>query len=114
MPVVSAVALDESSTAAREQLAPTGKVRVALSVGPSGNQFRAKFDRGTNRPQSVAVDLANALGEKLGAPVELIKHDNYVDLLEAGRQGTWDVTFLPFSEERAKIAARKVDAADLD
>lgn len=94
---------DESSTAAREQLAPTGKVRVALSVGPSGNQFRAKLDRGTNRPQGVAVDLANALGEKLGAPVELIKYDNYVDLLEAGRQGTWDVTFLPFSEERAKI-----------
>ncbi|MBI4193482.1 MAG: transporter substrate-binding domain-containing protein [Betaproteobacteria bacterium] len=49
------------------------------------------------------MDLANALGEKLGAPVELIKYDNYVDLLEAGRQGTWDVTFLPFSEERAKI-----------
>jgi polar amino acid transport system substrate-binding protein len=94
---------DESSTVARQQLAPTGKVRVAISVGPSSSQFRAKLDRGTNRPQGVPVDLANALGERLGAPVELMMYDNYVDLLEAGRLGTWDVTFLPFSEERAKI-----------
>jgi len=94
---------DESSAAAKQQLASTGKVRVALSVGPSSNQFRAKLDLGTKRPQGVAVDLANALGEKLGAPVELIMYDNYPALLEAGRQGTWDVTFLPFSEARAKI-----------
>jgi len=92
-----------SSAAASQQLAPTGKVRVALSVGPSANQFRAKHERGINRPRGVAVDLADALGEKLGAPVELILYDNYVDLLEAARRGTWDVTFVPFSEERAKI-----------
>jgi polar amino acid transport system substrate-binding protein len=94
---------DESSAAAKQQLAPTGKVRVALSVGPSSNQFRAKLDPGTKQPKGVAVDLANALGAKLGAPVELIMYDNYPALLEAGRQGTWDVTFLPFDEARAKI-----------
>ena len=94
---------DGSSAAVRQQLAPTGKVRVAISVGPSSSQFRAKLDRGTNRPQGVPVDLANALGARLGAPVELMMYDNYVDLLEGARLGTWDVTFLPFSEERAKI-----------
>ncbi len=94
---------EESSAAAEQQLAPTGKVRVALSVGPSSNQFRAKLAPDTKRPKGVAVDLANALGEKVGAPVELIMYDNYPALLEAGRQGTWDVTFLPFSEARAKI-----------
>ena len=94
---------DESYAAARGQLAPTGKIRAAISVGPAGSQFRAKLDRDTNRPQGVPVDLANALGERLGAPVELVMYDNYVDLLEAARLGTWDVTFLPFSEERAKV-----------
>jgi polar amino acid transport system substrate-binding protein len=49
------------------------------------------------------VDLANALGEKLGAPVELMMYDNYVDLLEAARRGAWDVTFLGSDEERAKV-----------
>ena len=94
---------DESSTAARQQLAPAGKVRVAISVGPGANTFRATLDPGAHRPRGVAVDLANALGEKLGAPVELMMYDNYVDLLEAARRGAWDVTFLPFDEERAKV-----------
>ena len=94
---------NESSTAARQELAPTGNIRVALSVGKTSNVFRAKLDGGTNRPHGVAVDLANALGEKLGAPVEFVKYDNYPDLLEGARSGAWDVTFLPFSEERAKI-----------
>jgi polar amino acid transport system substrate-binding protein len=94
---------DESSAAARQELAPTGKVRVALSVGKTSNVFRAKLDRGTKRARGVAVDLANALGEKLGAPVELIMYDNYPDLLAGARDGAWDVTFLPFSEARAKI-----------
>ena len=92
-----------SSAAVRQQLAPTGKVRVAISVGPTANVFRAKVDPVTSRPQGVPVDLANALGEKLGAPVELVMYDNYVDLLEAARRGAWDVTFLPFDEERAKV-----------
>ena len=94
---------DESFAAAKQQLAPTGKLRAAISVGPSANQSRAVLDRGTNLPRGVAVDLANALGERLGTPVEIKTYDNYGELLEAGHRGTWDVTFLPFSEERAKI-----------
>jgi polar amino acid transport system substrate-binding protein len=88
---------------AKQQLASTGKVRVAISVGPSASQFRAKVVRATDPLRGVPVDLAKALGERLGMPVEFITYDNYGDLLEAGRQGTWDVTFLPFDEERAKV-----------
>ena len=99
----SSVRSDGSSAAVQQQLAPTGKVRVAISVGPTANTFRAILDPTTNRPQGVPVDLANALGKKLGAPVELVMYDNYVDLLEAARRGAWDVTFLPFSEDRAKV-----------
>jgi len=94
---------DEGSAAAKQQLAPTGKLRAAISVGPSASQFRVKVVRGTDPLRGVPVDLANALGERLGVPIEFITYDNYGDLLEAGRRGTWDVTFLPFSEERAKI-----------
>jgi len=94
---------DGNSVAVRQQLAPTGKVRVAISVGPTANTFRATLDPATSRPRGVAVDLANALGETLGAPVELMMYDNYVDLLEAARRGAWDVTFLGFDEERAKV-----------
>ncbi len=92
-----------SSTAARQQLAPTGKVRAAISVGPSANTFRATLDPATNRPRGVAVDLAHALGRQLGAPVELVTYSNYPELLNAAVRGDWDVTFLPFDEERTKV-----------
>ncbi len=92
-----------SSAVARQQLAPTGKVRVAISVGPTATTFRATLDPATNRPRGVAVDLAHALGRQLGAPVELVTYDNYPDLLNAAVRGDWDVTFLPFDEERTKV-----------
>jgi len=92
-----------SSAAARQQLAPTGKVRVAISVGPTANTFRATLDPATNRPRGVAVDLAHALGRQLGAPVELVTYSNYPDLLNAAVRGDWDVTFLPFDEGRTKV-----------
>jgi polar amino acid transport system substrate-binding protein len=94
---------DGSSAAVKQQLAPTGKVRVALSVGPTANTFRATLDAATSRPRGVAVDLANALGEKLGVPVELVTYANYPDLLEAAGRGAWDVTFIAFDEERTKV-----------
>jgi len=74
-----------SSAAARQQLAPTGKVRVAISVGPTATTFRATLDPATNRPRGVAVDLAHALGRQLGAPVELVTYSNYPDLLNGKR-----------------------------
>jgi polar amino acid transport system substrate-binding protein len=92
-----------SSAAARQQLAPTGKLRAAISVGPTASTFRAILDPATNRPRGVAVDLAHALGKQLGAPVELVTYSNYPDLLNAAVRGDWDVTFLPFDEERTKV-----------
>ncbi len=84
----------------RQQLASTGKVRVAISVGSTANTFRATLNSATSRPGGVAVDLANALG----APVELMMYDNYPDLLDGARRGVWDVTFIGGGdEERAKV-----------
>jgi polar amino acid transport system substrate-binding protein len=92
-----------SSAASKQQLAPMGKVRAAISVGPTANTFRATLDPATNRPRGVAVDLAHALGKQIGAPVELITYSNYPDLLNAAVRGDWDVTFLTFDEERTKV-----------
>lgn len=94
---------DRSAAAVVQQLAPTGKVRAAILVGPTANTFRATLDPATNRPRGVAVDLATALGEKLGASVELVTYSNYVDFLEAAARGAWDVTFIPFDQERTKV-----------
>lgn len=86
-----------------QQLAPTGKIRVAISVGPTTNLYRATVDPATGRLHGVPVNLANALGEKFGEPVELIAYTNYVDLLEAAARGAWDVTFVSFDQERTQV-----------
>lgn len=94
---------DNRSTLLMQEIAPTGKLRAAISVGPTGNTFRATISPTTKQPRGVPVDLASALGQKLGVPVELVTYSNYVDLLEAAGRGAWDVTFITFDEERAKV-----------
>jgi polar amino acid transport system substrate-binding protein len=94
---------ERSSAEARHQLAPTGKARAAISVGPTASTFRATLDPGTNRPHGVAVDLAHALGRQLDVPVELVTYSNYPDLLNAAVRGEWDVTFLQVDLERTKV-----------
>ena len=94
---------ENNSTLLMQQIAPTGKLRAAISVGATGNQFRATISPATNQPRGVPVDLALALGEKLGVPVELVGYSNYTDLLDAAGRGAWDVTFITFDEERAKV-----------
>jgi len=88
---------------AQEQLAPTGKVRVAILVGPTASTFRATPDPATKRPRGVPVDLATALGDRFAVSVEQLPYSNYPDLLNAAARNEWDVTFIPFDEERAKV-----------
>src|SRR4029450_1157522 len=59
---------------AREQLAPTGKVRVAILVGPTASTFRATPDPATQRPRGVPVDLATALGDRFAVSVEQLPY----------------------------------------
>ncbi len=95
---------DHGSAVLMHQIAPTGKLRAAIPVGPSGNQFRATIDPGTNHPRGVSVDLANALGQKLGIPVQFVTYSNNVDLLDAASRNVWDIAFLTVDQERAKVA----------
>jgi polar amino acid transport system substrate-binding protein len=92
-----------SAAAARPQLAPTGTMRAAISVGPTANLFRATLDPATNQPRGVGVDLAQALGRHLGVPVALVTYTTYVDLLEAAGRGAWDVTCVTFDQERTTV-----------
>jgi len=100
---VSSQADRSGDAAAYDQLAPTGKVRAAILVGPAASPFRATLDPATGRPRGVPVDLAAALGEKLALPVELVTYSNYPEFLDGASRGVWDVTFVPFDEARAKV-----------
>ena len=84
------------------QLAPTGKLRVAIAVAPSPSaQFAIKDATGAYR--GVAVILGQALAKKLGIAAELIVHNGSGEIQNSASDNKWDVAFLPVDEERKKF-----------
>jgi polar amino acid transport system substrate-binding protein len=88
-----------------EELAPTGKLRVAIAVGPSPSALFTVRDAASGQPRGVAVDLGTALAKKLGVPVEFIQYQASGEITDAADKGEWDVSFMPVDDERAKRVA---------
>ena len=57
------------------------------------------------RPRGVTVDLANALAEELGVPVEFLVAPNTGELVDALEAGRIDVSFMPVDDERKQRIA---------
>jgi len=89
-----------TSAAALGELAPTGRLRVAVAVGPSPSALWTVRDPATSKPKGVPVDLGSALAQKLGVPVELIEYLSSGEIVAARDKGAWDVTFVPVDDDR--------------
>jgi len=88
--------------AALAELAPTGKLRVALAVSPAPSALYVVKDASTGGYRGVAVDLGTELAKKLGVPVEFVPYLASGEITNAADNGVWDVTFMPYDAERAK------------
>ena len=88
-----------AADALKDEIAPTGKLRVAIAISPAGGAFWCtKTDAGGYA--GVPVDLGKAMAEQLGVPVEYVAHQNSGQIVDATSKGTWDVTLLPKDPER--------------
>jgi polar amino acid transport system substrate-binding protein len=87
----------------KDEIAPTGKLRVAIGISPAGGAYwSTKSEVGY---AGVPVDLGKALADQLGVPVEYVAYSNSGKITDAAATGAWDVSFLPEDPERAtKIA----------
>src|SRR5258707_253357 len=99
-------ALAATGTAAQEntalkELAPIGKLRVGIVFAPAASVFFVTKDA-SGQPHGVTVDLGNALGRKLGVPVEFMMAPNSGLVTDATESGAIDVSFMPVDEERKK------------
>jgi polar amino acid transport system substrate-binding protein len=84
-----------------KELAPTGRLRVALNLG---NIVLAQ--RGADgRPKGVTVDLATELGKRLGVPVDFREFDAAGKVFETLKTGTIDLLFLAIEPVRANEIA---------
>jgi polar amino acid transport system substrate-binding protein len=85
--------------ALKDEIAPNGKLRVAIAISPAGGAFwSSKTESGGYA--GVPVDLGKEMAAQLGVPVEYIVHNNSGQIVDAVSKGTWDVTFLPKDPER--------------
>jgi polar amino acid transport system substrate-binding protein len=92
-----------AQTAPVQELAPTGKVRVAVGVGAAPSAFWTTREASSGEPRGVTVDLAQALSRKLGVPLELVRYASSGEITDAGPKGEWDVTFMPKDDARARV-----------
>lgn len=102
---IGGAVMAQDKNAAVKELAPTGKLRVGIAVGPSGSPLWAIKDPATGKPAGVTVDLGAALAAKLGVPVEYVAYASSGEITNAVASGAWDVGFMPVDDDRKKILA---------
>jgi polar amino acid transport system substrate-binding protein len=82
-----------------DEIAPTGKLRVAIAISPAGGAFWST-KRATGGYAGVPVDLGKDMAAQLGIDVEYVVYQNSGQITDAASSGNWDVSFLPQDEER--------------
>ena len=87
------------SAAARAELTPTGKLRVALN---HSNFLLVNKEPADGEPAGVAPDLGREIAKRLGVPVAFVSYPRPGPLADAAKTNVWDVGFLGAEPERAK------------
>ena len=86
------------SPAARAELTPTGKLRVAVNLS---NFLLVAKDSATGGMTGVVPDLANEIGKRLGVAVEFFGYASPGQVADAAKTGVWDIAFLGAEPARA-------------
>src|ERR1700754_2927537 len=87
------MAVPASADPLKDEIAPTGKLRVAIAISPAGGAvWSTKTEAGY---AGVPVDLGKEMAAQLGVPVEYVGHQNSGQITDAAGKGTWDDTWLP-------------------
>ncbi|EJW12513.1 putative periplasmic-binding protein [Rhodovulum sp. PH10] len=83
---------------------PTGRLRVAIAVGATPSAAFAVRDA-AGALHGVTVDLAAALADELGVPVEWLAYRSSGEIQNAAARGAWDLAFMPVDAQRRQVVA---------
>ena len=96
--LAAAFAMPALADGLKDDIAPTGKLRIAIAISPAGGAFwSTKTEAGY---AGVPVDLGKEMAAQLGVSVEYVVHQNSGQITDAAGKGSWDVTWLPKDPER--------------
>jgi polar amino acid transport system substrate-binding protein len=93
------MAVPASADPLKDEIAPTGKLRVAIAISPAGGAFWSTKNE-TGGYAGVPVDLGKEMAAQLDVPVEFVAYQNSGQIVDAVSTGPWDVSFLPKDPER--------------
>jgi polar amino acid transport system substrate-binding protein len=82
---------------ARQALASTGKLRVAINFG---NTALARRDA-AGEPSGIAIDLGREVARRLDVPFVAVGYPNAAKLVEGASAGEWDLGFAAIDPARA-------------
>jgi polar amino acid transport system substrate-binding protein len=88
----------------KDEIAPTGKLRVAIAISAAGGTFWSAKNK-TGGFSGVPVELGREMAAQLGVPVEYVAYQNSGQITDAASKGAWDVTFLPRDSAREQAMA---------
>jgi polar amino acid transport system substrate-binding protein len=83
----------------KDEIAPTGKLRVAIAISPAGGAFWSTRTEAGGYA-GVPVDLGKEMAAQLGVPVEYVVHQNSGQITDDAAKDGWDIAFLPKDPER--------------
>ncbi len=88
----------QPNPAAQTELAPGGKLRVGVNLG---NFLLVNKDAKSGELRGIVPDLAQELGRRLGAQVQLVSYPGAGQVADAGATDGWDVGFIGAEPARA-------------
>jgi polar amino acid transport system substrate-binding protein len=91
----------DPDSAARDALAPGGKLRAGMNL--QNSLFTTRSSSG--ELQGVSVDVMQELGRRLKVPVEWVMFTTPGDVADAATGGKWDVAILAIEQSRATTIA---------
>lgn len=94
------VAMPALADGLKDEIAPTGRLRVAIAISPAGGAFwSTKTEAGY---AGVPVHLGKAMAAQLGVPVEYVVHQNSGQIVKPGSNVT---NFASLDQVGIKVAA---------
>jgi polar amino acid transport system substrate-binding protein len=93
------MAAPASADPLKDEIAPTGKLRVGIGVSAAGGAYWSNKNEAGGYT-GVPIDLGKAMAAQLGVPVEYVPYPNSGEITNAASKGEWDITWLPQDAER--------------
>ena len=99
---LSGCAMTGTDAGIKNELAPTGELRVAVNYG---NPVHTQRNPSGGEPLGAAPDLARELAKRIGVPVKYVTYDAAGKMAEGLKNGENDIVFLAIDPERAQDIA---------